>query len=152
VLAKRASWQRRLLEAQPRPERVAQGIADTRGAIVEEEVVLVGAVLGARIPFQKGKQPLLLRRREAQLLLDDGPPEPLILSQKGPEGRCDEEVGELPVDEFRNEVWLAEVVRAVVVGAVQSPRRVAHAQGAVAESGGGAAAGQDREERDVRPA
>ena len=110
---------------------VVDGVAYPRRAVVEEVVVLVVAVLGARVDVEARAQRLLDRRIERQLLHVDRPVLVLVRSEHRRQVRHRQPVGHAAVQEVEDqarpgEAEGPEVVDAIgpAAGAVVNPDRV----------------------------
>ena len=121
-------------------------VEQARRAVVEQEVVAVGPVLGARVLLEVGKQALGGGGREGEALLDDRPAEKLVLGDLVGEGGRVEDIVQLAAREADHEKGLVEVERAEVVGPVQPARVAPDADRAVAEEAVDLLPGQHRQE------
>ena len=97
---------------------VVDRVAHARRAVVEEVVVLVGAVLGARVDVEARPQRLLGRPVERQLLHVDGPVLVLVRGEHRRQVRHRQPVGHAAVQEVEDQARPGEAEGAEVVDAI----------------------------------
>ena len=110
-------------------------VAGTGGTVVAEEIVLIVAVVGLVVEFEKKEEVVDLLVGEAEALLPYGAAFVLVFEKEIEEGGAAEVVVEVASGEFPIKVGGVEVEGAIIVDDVDALGAVADAEGGVAKGG-----------------